>query len=52
MMKFTPTDFFLDQSFISINAAIRFSNTAIMVERAANDIKIKNAVPQILPPGI
>ena len=29
-----------------------FSNTAITVDIAAKDMKMKNKVPQILPPGI
>ena len=28
------------------------SNTAMMVESAANDMKMKNSVPQILPPAM
>jgi len=50
--KLTATDFFLLQEHISINIAIMFSNTAMIVERAANDIKMKKSVPQILPPFI
>ena len=33
-------------------AAIRFSNTAVTVEKLANVMKIKNRVPQSLPPAI
>ena len=50
-IKLTATDFFLLHPAISINIAT-LSNTAIIVESAANDIKIKKRVPHILPPFI
>ena len=37
---------------ISMAKLISFSNTPIMVERAANVRKRKKRLPQILPPGI
>ena len=37
---------------LSIPAAIRFSNTAITVEKLANVMNRKNSVPHILPPAI
>lgn len=51
-IKLTATDFFLLHPAISINIATMFSNTAIIVESAANDIKIKKRVPHTLPPFI
>ena len=43
------TLFFLDQFNRSIENETIFSNTAIIVERAAKFIKTKNKVPQIWP---
>ena len=45
-------DFFLFQPKQSIPAAIRFSNTAITVERLAKVMKMKKRLPQIRPPVI
>ena len=45
-------DFFLFQPNISMLMEIIFSNTAITVESAANDMNIKNSTPHTLPPGI
>ena len=46
------TAFLRLQPFKSIHHARIFSNTAMTVESAANNRKIKNSVPQIRPPGI
>ena len=50
LIKLMMTLFFLDHPKLSIKDAMIFSNTAITVLRAANDIKTKNNVPQTLPP--
>ena len=43
--RFTIRDFFLLQSHSSTDIVIMFSNTAITVERAANDMKMKKNIP-------
>ena len=50
--KFTPTAFLRLQPPISMKNARISSNTAMMVESAAKDMKMKNSVPQILPPAM
>ena len=45
-------DFFLPQPKLSIPLAIRFSKTAITVERLAKVMKRKKSVPQSLPPAM
>ena len=45
-------DFFLPQPKLSMPLAIRFSKTAITVERLAKVIKRKKRVPHILPPAM
>ncbi len=37
---------------LSMVKLIRFSNTAITVDSAANDMNTKNSAPQTLPSGI
>ena len=51
-VAFTRLDFFRLQPVSSIPQEIIFSNTARMVEKAANDIKMKNRLPQSLPSGM
>ena len=51
-MAFTRLDFFRLQPVSSIPQEIIFSNTARMVENAANDIKMKKRLPQSLPSGM
>ena len=51
-MAFTRLDFFRLQPVSSIPQEIIFSNTARMVEKAANDIKMKNRLPHSLPSGM
>lgn len=48
----TKDAFFLLQPVKSIQHEMIFSKTAITVENAANAIKIKNRLPQSLPPAI
>ena len=43
--RFTISDFFLLQSHSSTDIVIMFSNTAITVESAANDMKMKKNIP-------
>lgn len=52
IIAFIITDFVRLILNISIQNEIRFSNTAITVEKHAKVINIKNSVPQILPPAI
>ena len=47
-----PTDFFRLQPQLSHALAIRFSNTAVTVEKLANVIKRKKSEPHTRPPGM
>ena len=51
-IRFTRTHFFLSHSVASWVIFTIFSNTAITVDIAANDINIKKHVPHNLPLGI
>lgn len=48
----TATLFFRLQPYRFIPKAMMFSNTAMTVDRAAKDRKMKNSIPQNRPPGI
>ena len=49
---FTSTDFFLVQFQRSIPNDTIFSNTAIIVDKAANVMNMKNRIPHTRPPGM
>ena len=50
--RFTKTAFLRDQPKLSIEQAIRFSKTAVTVEKLANVMNTKNRAPQSSPSGI
>ena len=49
LQSYDRNAFVLEQFVKSITNAIRFSNTAMIVEHAAKNIQRKKIVPQILP---
>ena len=51
-IRFTRTAFFLSQPKLSMEQAIRFSKTAVTVEKLANVMKRKKRVPQSRPPAM
>ena len=52
MGRFQAMAFFVLQPVRSVAKEMIFWNTAITVDSAAKDIKIKNNVPQNLPPAM
>ena len=51
-IRFIISDFFLFHPNISILIDMIFSNTAMTVDSAANDMNMKNSIPHTLPPGM